>query len=261
MKTLVTLAVSLIAFACTTTPETNRKALNLVPDSQLNELGTQAFAELNKSEKAFNNNDVRNTIIRVGSRIAKASGADFDWQFQVYDAPGTVNAFCLPGGKIGVYTGILPIAQSEAGLAAVLGHEVAHATAKHAGERLSQALLINLGLTAADLKLSNNKYKSLILAGLGVGAQIGVLLPYNRKQESEADQIGLIYMARAGYQPREAVAFWERMAAKDSRSATPEFLSTHPKSSERMAALRAALPRVEKEYLASDKQASGLIRL
>lgn len=169
------------------------------------------------------------------------------------------NAFCLPGGKIGVYTGILSVAKSEAGLAAILGHEVAHATAKHSQERMSQALLSQAGLAVASFSLGDSNSKGLVLAALGLGAQVGVLLPFSRKHETEADDIGLTYMAKAGYHPREAVELWKRMATQE-KQAPPQFLSTHPLSKNRVTAIEARLDDVMPFYARSDKQPSGRLR-
>ncbi len=239
--------------ACATTPVTNRKALNFIPDEQMQSMGAQAFQEFQKTEKESRNAQLKEVVERVGRRIANASGADFEWEFEVFDNPKTVNAFCLPGGKIGVYTGLLPIAKNEAGLAAILGHEVAHATARHAAERMSQGLILQAGLTATDISLANSRYRGGILAALGVGAQFGVLLPYSRMHESEADRIGLEYMARAGYDPREAAALWDRMAAQGSAH-PPEFLATHPNPSKRADEIRNSLGGVLILYEQSQKQ-------
>jgi predicted Zn-dependent protease len=168
------------------------------------------------------------------------------WEFNVIESD-EANAFCLPGGKVAVYTGILPLAQTEAGLAAVIGHEVAHAVARHAGERMSQALLVNLGLSVADISLQNSQHRPLIMAALGLGANVGVLLPYSRKHEAEADEIGTRYMARAGYDPREAVLLWQRFA-KAGGPRPPPFLSTHPAPESRAQELEGIAQRALKEY-------------
>lgn len=238
---------------CTSTPVTQRRALSLVPESQMAELGAQAFAEMKSASPQLSNSLAREQIVRVGRRVATASGANYTWEFEVFDDPKTVNAFCLPGGKIGVYTGLLPVAKNEAGLAAVLAHEVAHATAHHARERLSQTLIVQLGLTATDMSLGGNRNRGAILAALGVGAQLGVLLPYSRLHESEADKIGLRYMAQAGYDPSEAVSLWQRMAAQGGLN-PPAFLSTHPDPASRAIALAAELQAVTSLYSQSEKQ-------
>jgi predicted Zn-dependent protease len=188
----------------------------------------------------------------VGSRIAAASGKSYSWEFKVVDKPGTVNAFCLPGGKVVVYTGLLPVAQSEAGLATVVGHEVAHAIARHGGERVSQGMLTNIGIETLTARMGAKDPQTVktVSGLLGAGVQVGVMLPFSRDQESEADRMGLIYMAKAGYQPDEAVAFWQRMA-KSSQGAPPEFLSTHPSDARRINQIRGWLPEARAAFVPS----------
>lgn len=247
------LAFTLAIGSCATVPETGRKQLNFISDAQMNQLGDEAFAEIKTKEKIDKEPSINERVTAVAKRIAAASGADFKWEFVVIDDPKTVNAFCLPGGKIAVYTGILPIAKNDAGLAAILGHEVAHAVLHHGAERLSQGLVSQFGLDALTVAFGANEHRGLIAAGLGIGLQYGVLLPYSRKHESEADTVGLKYMAEAGYNPHEAVALWERMAASE-RSGVPEFLSTHPNPKSRIIALEKELPEVMPLYAKSDKQ-------
>ena len=212
---------------CATTPVTQRKALILVPFEQEEALGIQAYREILGQEKPSHNQAWAQLTRRVGQRIARVSDMpNLNWEFNVFDSK-EANAFCLPGGKVGVYGGLMPVALTEAGLAAVIGHEVGHAVARHSGERMSQALLVNLGLQLADVSLQNSQQRNLILAAMGLGAQVGVLLPYSRMQESEADEIGIVYMARAGYDPHEALSLWERFAQLEQER-PPEFLSTHP---------------------------------
>ena len=249
----LTLLTTLLTWSCSTTPITDRKALNAIPQGQLSEMGQSTFEQMKQKEKRLPDGPLKRQIVEIGKRIAAASGVDFDWEFEVFDAPQTVNAFCLPGGKIGVYTGILPVAENTAGLAAILGHEVAHATANHGGERLTQNMLLQTGLQLADLTMMNSKYRSLLMAGLGVGAQVGVLLPYSRLHESEADEIGLVYMAKAGYDPSEAPKLWKRMAAAGS-GGTPSFLSTHPDPNKRAKELKEQQSEVQAVYRASKQQ-------
>ena len=192
-------------------------------------------------------------VERIGRRIAASSKADFKWEFNVIDEPKTVNAFCLPGGKIAVFTGIMPVAQTEAALAAVMGHEVAHATMRHGAERMSQQLAIAGLASAADISLRDSKNRDLWMAALAVGANFGVILPYGRGHESEADAVGLKYAAEAGYDPSAAPELWKRMGA--SGVSPPEFMSTHPDPSNRSRALAAMQDKVRPLYEASQKQA------
>jgi predicted Zn-dependent protease len=223
----------------------------LVSDEQMAELGEQSYQEILHTEKISTDKAMTAKIVEIGKNIARASGQNYAWEFNLLDSK-TINAFCLPGGKVGVYTGILKVAQTNAGLAAVLGHEVAHAVAKHGAERVSQGLILQGALGAVDIALKDQKNKNLILGGLGLGAQFGVLMPYSRKHESEADEIGLIYMAKAGYDPREAISLWKRMAENGS-GGMPEFLSTHPDPLKRAAALERQLPKVMPIYESSKK--------
>ena len=233
--------------SCAVVPQTQRRALILISAQQEMALGEQAYREILSQEKLSTNKEWAAIVDRVGRNIARVSDRpDFDWEFNLIESKQK-NAFCLPGGKVAVYTGIMEVAQNEAGLAAIIGHEVAHAVARHGAERMSQALLINLGLTAADLSLRNAQHRDLILASMGLGATVGVLLPYSRKHETEADTIGTLYMARAGYDPNEAVALWERFAETE-QARPPAFLSTHPPSRERAEALRVVAREAMAEY-------------
>lgn len=189
---------------------------------------------------------VTNDLVkRVGTRIAAATGrTDFQWEFMVIEDP-QANAFALPGGKVAVYTGILPITRDEAGLAAVLGHEVAHAVARHGTERVSQNLLVQMGLAGTMAALSNRDPKTV----LGAGAAVGLVLPWSRGQESEADHLGLIYMAKAGYNPSAARDLWIRMAAAArGHDRPPGFLSTHPSEATRIQQIEAWLPEASQHY-------------
>ena len=246
-----------IFVACVTTPVTNRQALNLVSDAQMNQLGLQAWHEVIAKEKISRDPRLSEIVSRVGRRIAAASGQNYDWEFVVIDSPKTVNAFCLPGGKIAVYTGILPVAQNEAALAAVLGHEVAHATARHGAERMSQGLVAQFGMQVVDQAMKDSKYRGLAVGALGVGAQFGVLLPYSRLHEAEADKIGLLYMAKAGYDPVEAPALWLRMAGTGQR--VPEFISTHQDPLKRAEQLEKSIPDVLPAWSASERQPTRAI--
>ena len=238
---------------------TGRRQLLLISLAQEVELGAQAFDEMKAKEKPCGNAQARAVVAEIGKRIASVSPQPkWGWTFELFDAPKTLNAFALPGGKVGVYTGLLGPANNAAGLAAVLGHEVAHAILRHGAERVSQGLVVQAGVDAAGIAFENSAHKKTILASLGLGAQLGVMLPYSRDMESEADAIGLMYMAAAGYDPTEAVAFWERFRKATGASKTPELLSTHPATDKRIAALKAALPKAQALYAKSARIGRGV---
>ncbi len=245
--------VILLAAGCITNPETGRRQLLIVPESEMTQLGLSSFAQI-KQETPISKDAVANALVqRVGKRIAAAvnlPGAQ--WEFVVFESK-EANAFCLPGGKIGIYTGILPITKDDAGLAAVMGHEVAHATLQHGRERMSEGMAVQAfgqGLgTYVDAK--NPKWTQAFSTLYGAGAQVGLLLPHSRDQESEADRRGQIYMAKAGYDPEASVAFWERFSAYNkggSGNSTPRFLSTHPLNEERIRQLKRWLPEAKAQF-------------
>jgi predicted Zn-dependent protease len=189
-------------------------------------------------------------VSEVGRRIAAAADKpDYKWEFVVIEDK-SVNAFALPGGKVAFNTGIMPVCQDEAGIAAVMGHEVAHALARHGSERMSQQQALSIGGVALMAAISGTSpmVKEGVSQAYGLGAQVGVLLPYSRKHELEADKIGMILMAKAGYDPRQAVSFWERMLATKEGSAPPQFLSTHPSDQKRVEELKGFLPEAMKYY-------------
>jgi predicted Zn-dependent protease len=239
---------------CSTVPETGRTQLNLISSSEEMQLGLTSFNKM-KAEVPVSKDAVKNALLqKVGRRIAAVAqlpGAQ--WEFVLFDSK-EANAFCLPGGKVGVYAGILPITKDEAGLATVIGHEVAHAVAKHGAERISEALLLQTGGVALGAALSSYTPETQALAATAYGltAQLGRELPHSRKQESEADHIGLLYMARAGYNPEAAVAFWQRFAEYNRArgDATPSFLRTHPLDSKRIDDIRARLPEAKSQLRA-----------
>lgn len=239
--------VSLLLLSCVTTPVTKREALILIPFEQELALGAQAYKDLTAKEKESTDARLTEIVHRVAKRIAAVSDMPrLDWEFKLIDSK-VQNAFCAPGGKIVVYTGILPAAANEAGLAAVLGHEVAHAIARHGAQRMSQQLILT-GVLAATAVSLEGKNRNAILGALGLGATVGLTLPFSRMNESEADEIGLIYMARAGYDPNEAVNFWKRFNTGKGAPQTPEFLSTHPSDETRIHELSQRLPTALKEY-------------
>ena len=245
----------LLLVACAKVPITNRTQFIILPQAFEMELGASAYLGILETEKVSKNEHYAQTVTRVGQRIAAASHTpNLRWQYTVFDNDKLVNAFALPGGKIGVYTGIMPVAKTDAGLATVMAHEVAHTTARHGGERLTLGILLEMSSAAlaAAMKKKDKKTESRVLAAYGIGTALVVALPFSRKQESEADRIGLIYMAKAGYDPREAIPFWERMGAA-GRGAPPEFLSTHPGYKTRIRNLRRWMPEAMEYYEASRK--------
>lgn len=256
-KGWIVVGVLAILAACSTAPVTGRKQLTgLVSKEQEMQLGLTEFEKL-KQETPISKDPAANALLqKVGKKIAAASANDLPdakWEFVVFESK-EANAFCLPGGKIGVYTGILPITKDEAGLATVLGHEVAHATARHGAKRMSEAMVVQgvgqlaqVGMSSAD-----PRWQSAFQMAYPVGAQLG-MLKFSRDDESEADQIGLHYMARAGYDPENAVAFWERFSAAMPASSTPGFLRTHPVDTTRIADIKKHLFEAKQVYNQSKK--------
>ena len=245
--------------ACTTVPETGRSQLNLISPSMERGMGRDAFTNLKARTSLSSDQNATAVLQRVGSRIAAVADLPkAQWEFVLFDN-SQANAFCLPGGKVGVYAGILQITQTEAGLATVLAHEVAHAVAHHGAERISRVLVVQgIGLMAISqfTKMDATSKNALIVA-YGLGTTLGTELPHSRLQESEADRIGLIYMARAGYDPAEAVKFWERFAEYNRAqggSRTPWFLRTHPLDEQRIEDLKRLLPEAQLQYRPRGKE-------
>jgi metalloendopeptidase OMA1, mitochondrial len=244
------LALVLFATGCSTVPETGRRQLMLVSPSEEAGMGLEAFAQLKKAEKVSTDDDTHARIQRIGRRIAQSVGRELpnaQWEFVVFESD-QLNAFALPGGKVGVYTGLIKLAENDDQLAAVIGHEVAHVTSRHGAERTSQNLAVaGVGLLAQvgmDAKDVDPAKRNAILAAYGVGASVGLMLPYSRLHETEADAVGLRFAAGAGYDPRAAAAFWLRMAAANKGGARPpEFLSTHPAEATRIKSLQELAPR------------------
>jgi predicted Zn-dependent protease len=241
------LLVGLILISCYTNPQTRRKEFVLFTPQEEANLGFSSFAEIKSKTPVSSDAGQNELVTRVGQRIASVVELPYaQWEFVVFNEPGTVNAFCLPGGKVGVYSGILPVTQDEFGMATVLGHEISHAVARHGGERMTQSLLVQLGGIGLQAALQNKpaQTQQLAMAAYGIGSTVGIELPFSRKEEYEADEMGLIYMAKAGYDPRHAVEFWRRFKVMNDQQggAPPEFLSTHPVDANRIAALEKKLP-------------------
>jgi len=249
-----------ILVSCSTVLLTGRKQLLLVSDTEVLTSSFQSYKQFIDSVPASKDKVNTALVKKVGAKIStvveaylnangrSADVASFAWEFNLV-RDTTKNAFCMPGGKVVVFEGILPVTKNEVGLAVVLGHEIAHAVAKHSNERMSQQMLVQYGASLTDVLLSNKSAatKSTISTIYGIGSQYGVMLPYSRKHEYEADELGLIFLAMAGYNPSEAITFWERMAASSS-GAPVEFMSTHPSDANRIAKLREYLPEAIKYY-------------
>ncbi len=261
-KTYLILMVvfSFIFVSCSSVPITGRKQLNLIPESEMLSMSFDQYNQFLKEHQESNNVQQVEMVKRVGSKIASAVEdylkqnnlaseiKNYKWEYHLV-VDSEANAWCMPGGKIVVYTGILPITQNENGLAVVLGHEISHAVAHHGDERMSQALVTQLGGIALSeaLKTKPQLTQQIFLAAYDVGTQVGILLPYSRTQESEADHLGLIFMAMAGYNPQGALDFWQRMQQMNPNS-VPEFLSDHPANQTRINDIKTEMPEAMKYY-------------
>ena len=240
-------------------PETGRASHVGMSTREEALLGLQGYEQVLAQSESIDSGPELEMVRRVWSRLANATGkvgTDLDWQVSLIRSP-QVNAFCLPGGKIVVYTGILPITQNEPALATVLGHEMAHATSRHGSQRVLEQNLAQTALTGVAMSLSDMDYdkQRAVMGALGAGTQFGVLMPFSRKHESEADAIGLLYMGRAGYDPRESIRFWQRMENVGGPQ-PPEFLSSHPSHSTRIQQLEAEMPKALEEYNRSNHAAA-----
>lgn len=246
--------LALLVYYCSTVPITGRKQISLIPASEINALSFQQYGEFLKQNKLSEDKEAVAMVKRVGVNIQKAVEAYFtqnnmmnqlqgyEWEFNLVES-NEVNAWCMPGGKVVVYTGILPLTKDETGLAVVMGHEIAHAIAQHGAERMSYGLLQQLGGMALSVALQNEPEatRNIFLTAYGVGSTVGVILPFSRTHESEADRLGLIFMAMAGYNPEAAVDFWTRMSQAGGVK-PPEWLSTHPSDETRIADIKKHLP-------------------
>jgi predicted Zn-dependent protease len=260
-KVFVFFVIGMVIYACSSVSVTGRKQLSLVSNAEIIPVANQQYAEVLKKGPISTNQEQTQMVKRVGVRIQKAveeymasqnksSELDgFQWEFNLIDDPKMVNAWCMPGGKVAFYTGIMPICKDETGVAVVMGHEVAHAIANHGRERMSQQMLAQYGLGTLGQVLGQNPTagKELLMQAVGAGTNIG-MLKFSREHESEADHIGLIFMAMAGYDPNAAPKFWERMTASSGGQEPPEFMSTHPSHSTRINDLQAWVPEAMKYY-------------
>ena len=246
--------ISFVLMGCATVPLTGRRQLSLVPESEVISLSLTEYDKFIKSNKLSTDKNKMALVKRVGERISKAVEAymtqaglsqnldGYKWEFNLVEDQ-TVNAWCMSGGKVVVYTGLLPLTLSESGLATVLGHEISHAVARHGSERMSSQMLLQLGSTALSSAMATKpaETRNIVMTAFGIGTQVGVVLPFSRDNEYEADYMGLIFMAMAGYDPNESIPFWERMS-KQGGQKPPEFLSTHPVDANRIARLKEKMP-------------------
>lgn len=265
--TVVLAAAALVATGCTKVAGTGRSQLNFMSLEQEASLGDEAYAETLAGKKIIKDGPDAERVRRIGMNIADAArrlhpeiARDFAWEFTLVDDPQTVNAWALPGGKCAVYTGLLPVADSDDRLAVVMGHEVAHAIARHGAERMSHAMALEIAMAGAGAGLSMSSMspaaQEATMAALGIGTEIGVALPYSRLQENEADEVGLLLSAEAGYDPRAAIDLWRRMEAAGGE-APPEFLSTHPSNSTRIERLQKLMPEAVRRWEARTGRPAG----
>ena len=262
-KVFASILIMASVISCSTNPISGRSQLKLVPEQELQTMASTQYRDFLSQNRVVSSSSNRDAemVVRIGRRITnavqsylKTNGQErlvegWNWEYNLVDDKAA-NAWCMPGGKIVVYTGLLPISQNEAALAAVMGHEVSHAILQHANERVSQGLIQQLGGVALAVALSNRsaETQNMAMAAYGAGSTVGVMLPFSRKHELEADRYGLIWMAMAGYNPREAVGLWERMEKASGGQAPPEFLSTHPASGRRIDQLNKYMPEALTYY-------------
>ena len=257
----LSVCILLPAPGCSTVPITGRSQLNLVSDAEMLSMSSQQYTEFMKEAKPGKDSSSARMVKNVGKRIQGAvekyfrdKGLEselkgYAWEFNLVESD-ELNAWCMPGGKVVFYSGIIPVCKDETGIAVVMGHEVAHAVAKHGSERMSQGLIAEMGGMALSQAVASNsaQTQSLWMTAFGLGAEYGVMKPFGRSQESEADHLGLIFMSMAGYDPNAAVSFWQRMSAKSGGGAPPEFMSTHPSDETRIKDIKEHLPEAMKYY-------------
>ena len=242
---LCAVCLAVLAAACSRVPFTGRRQMLLVTEAQEVELGATTYGDVLSTSQLSKDAAATQRIRAIGGRVAAATGkTDYNWEFNLIEADTVANAFCLPGGKVAVYTGIKKLASTDDELATVMAHEIAHAVARHGGERMSQMLVVQLGGIALDEALKTKTQRTIDLARIayGAGTTLAYVLPYSRTQETEADHLGLIYQAKAGYDPRAAVTFWEKMQQEYGSKEPPQFLSTHPSSAQRIEEIKKFMP-------------------
>ena len=254
---------SLLIYQCTTVPITQRRQLRIIPESSLNRQAAQIYEKVKSKEKLSDDLNQLNEIKEIGHRIEEAVSeyfyrnniadptANFQWEYILVENKKVKNAWCMPGGKIAVYSGILEVTKNKNGLAAVMGHEIAHAVAKHSVERASRSMAINIGTQIADIASGGKISGASRAAGVDVAgmlAQFGIMNPFNRKQESEADYLGLIFTSLSGYDIRETTEVWKRMKETNKGKEPPEWMSTHPSSARRIESLKKWIPEIIIEY-------------
>jgi predicted Zn-dependent protease len=252
------LGLTLLVAACASAPYTGRRQFLFSSEGSETRMGYQAFEQIKRQYKLSRDPDANALVTQVGRRIADAAQRpDYRWEFLVFEGK-EANAFCLPGGKVGIFTGLLKYTRDEAGMATVISHEVAHALARHAGERLSQSMLAQAGGLGLGVALGGvgGTAGQAIMQGYSLGTQLGILLPYSRTQEYEADHVGLILMAKAGYDPAQALEFWKRMMTDDKGAKLPQFMSSHPNDASRLKELQAFLPEARKYYVPAQEAQS-----
>ena len=249
LLSLALAGLTLAPAGCETVPYTGRHQLQLVSPSDEAKMGIQSYQEIVGKATVSTDPQATAMVQRVGSRIAAVTDLNYQWEFRLIVDDKQANAFALPGGKVAVYTGILPVTRDEAGLAAVLGHEIGHVVARHGGERVSQQMGVQtVTQLLAGMSSSNPATVQLVASALGAGAQVGVLLPFSRQQESEADHIGLLLMAKAGYDPHASLELWKRMAELAKGQRPPEWLSTHPAEATRIQQIDGWMPEAMTYY-------------
>lgn len=266
MKRIASLSITFLALflvQCSSVPMSDRSQLSLISNDKIFPMSYDQYEQVKKESKIITGTEDARTVKRVGTRIQRAVEQyfadqgqanyleDYRWEFNLIDNDSTVNAWCMPGGKVAFYTGIMPICKDELGVAVVMGHEIAHAIANHGRERISQQYAAQFGLSAVSILLTGGSGPTvpteIIMQGAGAATSLGILA-FSRKHESEADKLGLYFMAMAGYNPQEAPKFWERMAENSGGEAPPEFVSTHPSHDTRIADLKANMPKAMEYY-------------